>query len=92
MHPIIYLLNLLLDLYSFIVIFSIVLDLLVKFNVVNMYNEVVSNIIHILNRLIYPPLKVIRRYIRSFNGLDLSIMILLIMIHFVKYTITYYFK
>ncbi|KLT23042.1 YGGT family protein [Wolbachia endosymbiont of Armadillidium vulgare str. wVulC] len=92
MHPIIYLLNLLLDLYSFILICSVVLDLLIKLNVVNMYNEVVSNIMQTLNRLTYPPLKVIRRYIQPFNGLDLSVMILLIMIHFVKYTVTYYFK
>ncbi|WP_395463051.1 YggT family protein [Wolbachia endosymbiont of Cantharis cryptica] len=92
MHPIIYLLNMLLDLYSFILICWIVLNWLVKLNVVNMYNEVVSNIMHTLNRLTHPPLKVIRRYIPPFNGLDLSVMVLLIAIHFVKYTITYYFK
>ncbi|CCE77099.1 MULTISPECIES: YggT family protein [Wolbachia] len=92
MHPIIYLLNLLLDLYSFILICSVALDLLIKLNVVNMYNEIVSSIMQTLNRLTHPPLKVIRRYIQPFNGLDLSVMILIIAIHFVKYTITYYFK
>ncbi|MDR0773314.1 MAG: YggT family protein [Wolbachia pipientis] len=44
---------------------------------------------HTLNWL---PLKIIRRYIPPFNGLDLSIMILLITIHFVKYTVAYYFR
>ncbi|WP_168455578.1 YggT family protein [Wolbachia endosymbiont of Ctenocephalides felis wCfeJ] len=92
MHPIIYLLSLLLNLYSFVLICWVVLDWLIKLNVVNAYNETVSNIMHTLNRLTYPPLKVIRRYIRPFNGLDLSVMILIIAIHFVKYTITYYFK
>ncbi|UIP91576.1 YggT family protein [Wolbachia pipientis] len=92
MHPIIYLLNLLLDLYSFILICSVVLDLLIKLNVINMCNEVVSKIMQTLNRLTHPPLKVIRKYIQPFNGLDLSVMILIIAIHFVKYTITYYFK
>ncbi|QKX03081.1 YggT family protein [Wolbachia endosymbiont of Litomosoides sigmodontis] len=92
MHPIIYLLNMLLDLYSFILICWIILDCLIKLNIVNMYNEVLSNIMHALNLLIHPPLKVIRRYIQPLNGLDLSVMILLIAIHFVKYTITYYFK
>ncbi|MEY2393526.1 YggT family protein [Wolbachia endosymbiont of Tettigetta isshikii] len=91
MHPIIYLLNTLFDLYSFILICWIALSWLIKINVVNMYNEVVSNIMHILNRLTHPPLNAIRRYIRPFNGLDLSVMILLIAIHFVKYTINYYF-
>ncbi|WP_088415396.1 YggT family protein [Wolbachia endosymbiont of Wuchereria bancrofti] len=92
MHPIIYLLNMLLDLYSFILICWIILDWLIKLNVVNMYNEVVSNVMHTLNRLTYPPLKVIRKYVRPLNGLDLSIMVLLIAIHFVKYIMTYYFK
>ncbi|MGL9761503.1 MAG: YggT family protein [Wolbachia sp.] len=91
MHPIIYLLNTLFDLYSLILICWIALNWLIKLNVVNMYNEVVSNIMHTLDRLTNPPLKVIRRCIRPFNGLDLSVMILLIAIHFVKYTINYYF-
>nr|WP_225536192.1 YggT family protein [Wolbachia endosymbiont of Mansonella ozzardi] len=79
------------NLYSFILICWVALNWLIKFNIVNMYNEVVSNIMHTLNRLTHPPLKVIRKYIRPFNGLDLSVMILLIAIHFVKYTINYYF-
>ncbi|QKX02571.1 YggT family protein [Wolbachia endosymbiont of Dirofilaria (Dirofilaria) immitis] len=91
MHPIIYLLNLLLDLYSVTLICWVILDWLIKLNVVNMYNETISSTMQTLSQLIHPPLKVIRRYIRPFNGLDLSIMILLITIHFVKYTMNYYF-
>ncbi|MGL9732668.1 MAG: YggT family protein [Wolbachia sp.] len=91
MHPIIYFLNTLFDLYNLILICWIILNWLIKFNVVNMYNEVVSNIMYTLNRLTYPPLKIIRSYIRPFNELDLSVMLLLIAIHFVKYTINYYF-
>ncbi|MDX5527111.1 MAG: YggT family protein [Wolbachia endosymbiont of Andrena nigroaenea] len=92
MHPIIYLLNTLLDLYSFILICWIVLDLLIRLNIVNVYNNTVNRIMRTLNQLTYPPLKIIRRYIPPFNGLDLSIMILLITIHFVKYTVAYYFR
>ncbi|MDX5495143.1 MULTISPECIES: YggT family protein [Rickettsiales] len=92
MHPIIYLLNTLLDLYSFILICWIVLDLLIRLNIVNVYNDTVNRIMRTLNQLTYPPLKIIRRYIPPFNGLDLSIMILLITIHFVKYTVAYYFR
>ncbi|EAL58255.1 YGGT family protein [Wolbachia endosymbiont of Drosophila ananassae] len=87
----IYLLNTLLDLYSFILICWVVLNWLIKLNMVNIYNEIVSSIMHILNQLTYPPLKIIRRYIPPFNGLDLSIMILLIAIRFVQYTMNYYF-
>ncbi|AWW50848.1 YggT family protein [Wolbachia endosymbiont of Folsomia candida] len=92
MHPIIYLINTLLELYSFILIGWIVLNWLVKLNIVNIYNDVINRVMYTLNQLTHPPLKFIRRYIPKFNGLDLSIMILLIAIHFVKYTINYYFK
>ncbi|QKX00803.1 YggT family protein [Wolbachia endosymbiont of Dipetalonema caudispina] len=91
MHPIIYLFNLLLDLYSLILICWVILDWLIKLNVVNMYNETVSSTMQTLNRLTYSPLKIIRKYIRPFNGLDLSVMILLITIHLIKYTMNYYF-
>lgn len=92
MHPIIYLISTLLDLYGLVIICSIVLNWLIKFNLVNVYNELVSNIMYTLNQLTYPPLKVIRKRIKPFNGLDLSVIILLIAINFAKYTITYYFK
>ncbi|WP_341808958.1 YggT family protein [Wolbachia endosymbiont (group E) of Neria commutata] len=92
MHPIIYLINTLLDLYSFLLICWIILNWLIKLNMINIYNEIISSIMRTLNQLTHPPLKFIRRYIPTFNGLDLSIMILLITIHFVKYTIIYYFK
>ncbi|MDF0607946.1 YggT family protein [Wolbachia endosymbiont of Onchocerca gibsoni] len=91
MHPIIYLLNLLLDLYSLTLICWVILNWLIKFNIVNMYNETISSMMQTLNRFTHTPLKIIRRYIRPFNGLDLSVMILLLTIHFVKYTINYYF-
>ncbi|WP_265025924.1 YggT family protein [Wolbachia endosymbiont (group A) of Bibio marci] len=91
MHPIIYLLNTLLDFYSFILICWIILDLLIRLNIVNVYNDTVNRIMRTLNQLTYPLLKIIRRYIPPFNGLDLSIMILLIAIRFVQYTMNYYF-
>ena len=92
MHPIIYLITTSLELYSFILICWIILGWLIKFNVVNIYNEVVSSIIRTLNQLTYPPLRFIRRYIPPFNGMDLSVVILLMATHFIKYTIIYYFK
>ncbi|MDD9331081.1 MAG: YggT family protein [Wolbachia sp.] len=82
----------LLDLYSLVLICWIVLNWLVKFNVINMYNEIVNSIMYTLNQLTYPPLKFIRRHVQTFNGLYLSVIILLIVIHFVKYTMIYYFN
>ncbi|MDN5248246.1 MAG: YggT family protein [Wolbachia endosymbiont of Tyrophagus putrescentiae] len=92
MHPIIYLISILFDLYSFVLMSWIVLNWLIRLGVLNMYNEVVNRIMHTLNQLTYPPLKFIRKYIPPFNGLDLSVIILLIAMHFIKYTIIYYFQ
>ncbi|WFW29922.1 MAG: YggT family protein [Wolbachia endosymbiont of Menacanthus eurysternus] len=93
MHPVIYLFNILFDLYSFVLVSWVILNLLFKFNIVNMYNEIMSNIMYTLNQFVHPPLKIIKRYIKSsFNGIDLSVALLLAAIHFIKYTINYYFR
>nr|WP_223158754.1 YggT family protein [Wolbachia endosymbiont of Pentalonia nigronervosa] len=81
-----------LDLYSLVLICWIILNWMIRFNMLNIYNEFVSSVIRTLNQLTHPPLRIISRYIPPFNGLDLSVMILLIAVHFVKYTIIYYFR
>ncbi len=90
MHPIPYLINMLLDIYSFVLILWLVLSWLIGFNVINQCNQLVYNIITILSRFVSPPLNFIRRYIASFYGVDIAPLLLLILIHFVKYTIYYY--
>ncbi|WP_339045633.1 YggT family protein [Candidatus Mesenet endosymbiont of Agriotes lineatus] len=82
----------LLDTYSFILFSWLILSWLIGFNIVNQYNQVVYSMISTLNKVVSPPLNFIRRYIPSFYGIDIAPFLLLILIHFVKYTIYYYAK
>ena len=45
-----------------------------------------------LNKVISTPPNFIKMYILSFYGIDIAPFLLLILIHFVKYTIHYYAK
>jgi YggT family protein len=87
----VYLVVMLLDLYGFILLCWLILNWLIRFNIVNVYNESVMNVVHTLNKLIYVPLRFIRKYVPRLNGLDLSMLILLILIRFIRYVVIYYF-
>ncbi|AHX04958.1 YGGT family protein [Ehrlichia japonica] len=62
-------------------------------NVVNRYNEIVNSVFLLLSKLISPALGFIRRILPftiSYN-FDLSPLVLLIFINFVRYALRYYF-
>lgn len=91
MNPIIYLIDLLLNLYSTVVIVHVVVELLIYFNIVNTYQVIVQKIRLVLFKLVEPVLARIRRYMPDLGGLDLSPIVLLIAIQFLQYVIYYYF-
>ena len=93
MHPIIYLLDMLLSMYNFSLMLWIILSWLIALNIVNRYNEVVNSIFLLLSRLMSPFLNFIRKLLPftiSYN-FDLSPLVLLIFINFVRYALRYYF-
>ena len=90
MHPIFYLISTLLGLYSWVVIISVAIELLVYFNIINSYQPWVQKIRLVLFKLTEPVLSRIRRVLPDFGGLDISPIILLIAIQFLQYTIFYY--
>ena len=91
MHPIIMLIDTLLGLLNFAIIAYVIVNLLVQFNIVNSYNPLVKKIYDFLSALINPILKIIRKYVPSFSGIDLSPLILIVFIMFVRYSLDYYF-
>ena len=91
MHPIIYLLYMLLNLYNLVLIVWIILSWLVAFNVINSHNRFVSTVMHVLGRLVEPILRHVRKYIPPVGGLDLSPIVVFLAINFVQYTLVYYF-
>jgi YggT family protein len=72
LHTIIQLLQVLIDAVTLIVLVQVILSLLVSFNVINTYNEVIRAIYTGLNRgteQLYRPL---RRILPDFGALDLA--------------------
>ena len=90
MHPIFALLYVILDIYKWVLIASVILSWLVALNVVNTYNRVVNVIGDVLWRLTEPVLRPIRQFIPSVGGLDLSPLVALLLVWFLQYLISYY--
>jgi len=84
MNAVIDLILVVLQLYRWVVIATIILSWLISFNVINTRNQAVYQINQILNRLTEPLLKPIRRIIPPISGLDLSPVVLLLAIFFIE--------
>jgi YggT family protein len=91
MNPILWLLVTFIDLYKWVVIISVIMSLLISFNIINRYQPFVQQIGLALSRLTEPVLGRIRRIMPPLGGLDLSPVLLLIGLEFVKRALIYYF-
>jgi len=79
-----------LDLYIWLLIAAAVLSWLVAFNVVNVRNQFVAMIGDFLYRITEPFLRPIRNALPSFGGLDISPVVLILIIIFLKKVIEEY--
>jgi len=73
-----------LDLYWWIIIASAIFSWLYAFNVVNSRNQFVGTIGNVLFRLTEPALRPIRRFMPDLGGIDISPIILLLIIFFLR--------
>ena len=73
-----------LDIYWWIIIASAVFSWLYAFNVVNPRNQFVGSVGNMLFRLTEPALRPIRRYMPDLGGIDISPIVLLLIIYFVR--------
>lgn len=71
---------LLLDILKWTVIVQAILSWLVAFNVVNTQNRFVREVLRVLDRLLEPLYRPIRRILPDFGGIDLSPMVVLLVI------------
>ncbi len=74
----------LLALYWWVIIAGVVLSWLMAFNVVNAYNPFVRSMWGALNAVTEPLLRPIRRILPDLGGIDLSPIVLLLGVHFVR--------
>ena len=73
-----------LDIYWWLIIASAIFSWLYAFNVVNPRNQVVMTVANALFRVTEPALRPIRRFLPDLGGIDISPIILLLLIFFVR--------
>jgi YggT family protein len=82
--PIVKVVDLVLDLYGWVLIASIVFSWLFAFGVINSRNQAVATIGDILYRLTEPVLRPIRRFLPNLGGLDLSPIVVFLAIYLIR--------
>jgi len=88
MNAILFLIIAVLDIVWWFIIISIVLSWLVSFNVINLQNQFVSSIYFSLNSVVEPMLKPFRRILPDMGGIDISPLLLLVLIGFLRVFVT----
>ncbi|HAE49137.1 MAG: hypothetical protein CMO30_19445 [Tistrella sp.] len=84
LQGLLFLFNAAIEIYTWILIASVILSWLVAFNVVNTNNQVVYTIGSFIHRITEPVLRPIRNFLPSLGGLDLSPLVLLLLLNFLK--------
>ncbi len=84
MNPLLWLILTLISIYFWIVIIAVVMSWLVAFKVVNTTNPIVRQIRYVLFRLTEPVLAPIRRFLPDLGGIDISPIILLLILFFLR--------
>lgn len=83
--PIIGLVQIVLEIYTFIIIAQVILSWLVAFNVINTTNRIVYMIGDFLYRVTEPVMAPVRRVLPNLGPVDLSPIVVLLVIWFIQY-------
>ncbi|MES0812802.1 YggT family protein [Roseibium sp. SCPC15] len=73
-----------LELYTYVIIASAIFSWLYAFNIVNSSNQFINSIGRVLYNLTEPALRPIRRFMPDLGGVDISPVILLLAIIFIR--------
>lgn len=84
MNAIVYLLITLINIYQFILIATVVMSWLISFGVINTHNRFVAVLWDALTRLTEPVLAPLRRLVPNLGGLDVSPILALLALYFLK--------
>ena len=91
MYSLVILISTVIQIYIYILIASAILSWLIAFNVVNTRNQFVAVVIDTLWKLTEPVLRPIRRILPNLGGLDLSPVVLILLLIFVRNLLFEYF-
>ena len=84
MNPVHWLIDTVLELYIWVIIAFVVLSWLVAFNVINTRNAFVNQIGEFLHRATEPALRPIRNFLPNLGGIDISPVVLILLLVFVR--------
>ena len=90
MNPFLWLIHTLIWLYIYLLIGAAVLSWLIAFNVVNSQNSTVRAIWDFLYRVTEPGLRPIRAVLPNLGGIDISPVVVIFIIIFLRYVIALY--
>ncbi|MDF2365874.1 YggT family protein [Sneathiella sp.] len=84
MTSLLYLISTIISIFIWLLIANAILSWLVAFNVVNTNNQFVSTVGNFLYRITEPPLRPIRKIIPTMGGLDVSPVVLILLLIFLR--------
>ena len=84
MYSVLMLIDRIIDIYVWVIILSAVLSWLVAFDIINMRNRFIYLVGDTLNRLTEPVYRPIRRFLPDMGGLDLSPLIVILGLWFLR--------
>ena len=84
MHALVTVIIMALDLYWWVLIATAVMSWLLAFNVINYRNDIVRSVWNTANALTEPVLRPIRRIMPAMGGLDISPIIVLLILSFLR--------
>ena len=84
MRSLLWLIDTVITLYVWLLIASAILSWLIAFNVVNVRNPIVLQIADFLDRVTEPALRPIRRILPNLGGIDVSPIILILLLYFLR--------
>ena len=84
MLSLLWLINTVIQIYIFILIVQVVMSWLIAFNVVNTRNRFVYMVADIAYKLTDPLLRPIRRILPNFGGIDISPIVLILLLYFIR--------
>ncbi len=90
MNPIIYLVELVIEIFTWIVIAGAIMSWLVAFGVVNVRNQFIRIVVDMLYRLTEPVLRPIRRLLPTLGGVDIAPVVLLVALAVLREALRYY--
>jgi len=92
LYPFYWVIDLVLDLFKWVVIAGVILSWLFAFEVVSIRNPLVRAVDDICQRITDPFYRRIRRFLPPIGGLDLSPLVLLVAVFFIQYYLALIFR